>query len=120
MAWVSATAAAGSATTPLFHARPVASARLLHECRTHERPVNQRPKNVVGSREKRIGGVDVDGADNGAYASTRSRTTGLGDELVKQIADAARANGAGSRLEPRQIVGVERHRDSTLTHTISY
>src|SRR6185503_15056296 len=118
MAWVSATAAAESATTTLLHARPVASAGLLHERGTLERRVNQRSKDIVGAVQKRIGGVDVDGTHHGSHAPTGRCAPGVGDELVEQIADAARANGSGPRLEPGQIVLVQRHRYCALSHTI--
>src|SRR6187455_3876990 len=111
MAWVSATAAAESATTTLLHVRPVTSAGLLHERGTLERRVNQRSKDIVGTVQKRIGGVDVDGAHHRSHAPTGRRAPGLGDKLVEQIAYAARANGSGPCLEPRQIVGVQRHGD---------
>ena len=43
-----------------------------------------------------------------------------GHELIEQLADAPQSGGSGPPFQPRDVVGIERHRDRLLGHTYIY
>ena len=44
----------------------------------------------------------------------------VGNDLIEEVAHAARSYGPGSSFEPGEVVRLQRHGDCTLRHTISY